>query len=161
MTCWMAPAPLPSWQVAAAGRGSQVTVTLEVAAQPAVASPSEAVSVIVAVPGAVQVKRVARPAVSVKVPEVAAQVAVRAEGPLSASCAAAVRLTLPPTNTSVGLASSASICGQTFTVPLTETLPLRGAWWQVRGTVACAVWPATIEKVADPAQVSAPLVELP
>src|SRR5579871_50696 len=161
MTCLIAPAPLPSWQVAAAGRASQVTVRLDVAGHPAVASPSETVRVMVAGPGAVQVKRVDRPADSVKTPEVAVQVAVRAEGPLSASCAVPARPTLPPTNTSVGLASSASICGQTLTAPLTDTLPVRGAWWQVSGTVTCAVWPAVTEKLADPAQLSEPSVEAP
>src|SRR5580692_1914435 len=161
MTCLTAPAPLPSWQVAAAGRVSQVTVTLEVAAQPALLSPSETVSVMVTGPGAVQVNRVSSDDASVKTPEVAVQVAVSGDGPLSASCALAARPTAPPTNTSVGLASSESICGQTFTVPLTETLPVRGAWWQVRGTVTDAVCPAVTLKVPEPAQLSDPSVETP
>src|SRR5579862_9317218 len=127
MTCLTAPAPLPSWQVAAWGRLSQVTVTLEVAGQPVLLSPSETVSVMAAGPGAVQVKRVSSDDGSVKTPEVAVQVTERGDGPLSASCAVAARPTDPPTNTSVGLASSESICGQTFTAPLTETLPVRGA----------------------------------
>src|SRR5580704_8525845 len=161
MTCLTAPAPLPSWQVAACGRVSQLTVTVEVAGQPAVLSPSETVRVMVAAPGAVQLKRVSSDDGSVKTPEVAVQVTVSGEGPLSASCALAARPIAPPTKTSVGLASSESICGQTFSAPLTETLPVCGAWWQVRGTVTDEVCPAVTLKVPEPAQLSDPSVETP
>src|SRR5580692_5657303 len=159
MTCWIAPAPLPSAQAPEAGWGVQVTETLLVAGQPALLSPSETVSVSVAVPGVVQVKRVASAVASVKTPEVAVHETLSGDGPLSASWAAAPRPTEPPTSTSVGLASRLSICGQTFTVPLREMLPVRGAWWQVSGTVTGVVVPAATLKVAEPAQVSEPSAE--
>ena len=136
-------------------------VTLLWAGQPVALSPSETVRVTVAGPGAVQLNRVSSDDGSVKTPEVAVQVAVSGDGPLSASCALAARPIVPPTNTSVGLASSESICGQTFTAPLTATLPVRGAWWQVRGTVTDDVCPAVMLKVPEPAQLSDPSVETP
>jgi hypothetical protein len=55
---------------------------------------------------------------------------VSGDGPPSLSWAIAVRPIEPPTRVSAGTASSASICGQRFKVPLTATLPTCGAWWQ-------------------------------
>ena len=113
----------------------------------------------VAVPGEVQTKRVASAPALVKTPEVEVQCALSGEGPLSASCAVAVRPTDPPTRTSDGLASTPSICGQTFNVPLTSTLPVWGAWWQVIGTLTEVVCPAVTVNAAEPAQLSVPSVE--
>ena len=85
-----------------------------------------------------------------------------ADGPASLSCAPAVNATEPPTNTSEGLADTLSIDGQMLSVPLTMTLPVRGASWQSRWTETGMVWPATTVKLTGPPpQVVAPSVELP
>src|SRR5579863_1562797 len=127
MTCLTAPEPLPSWQALAAVRAVQVTTTLLMAGQPVEASPSETVSVSVAVPAEVQTKRVSSAVALVKTPDVDVQSALSGEGPLSESWAVALRPTDPPTSTSAGVASRPAICGQTFKVPLTNTLPVCGA----------------------------------
>src|SRR5215471_12383284 len=99
MTCWMAPAPFPSWQPLPAVITEQVTLTVLVAAQPAAGSPSDTVSVSVAMPAVVHVKRVDAAEASSTVPELALQWYVSDEGPLSASWAVADSATDPPTST--------------------------------------------------------------
>ena len=59
---------------------------------------------------------------------------------------------------SAGLALMPSIVGQTFSVPLTITLPVRGASWHASGTWTDAVWPALTLKVLEPPQLSEPSV---
>src|SRR5580692_2473774 len=98
MTWLMAPAALPSWQLLLAVSGVHVTVTDDVSVQPA--SPSLTVSVSVAVPAAVHVKRVDEAAASVMAPEVVVQAYDSGEGPASTSCAAPTSAIDAPTNTS-------------------------------------------------------------
>ena len=149
---------LPSSQVAAV----QVMAIELVAAQPAAGSPSDADRVRVAMPGVVQVKLVEAADGVAKVPELAVHWKPSADGPASLSCALAVNATEPPTITSAGLADMPSIEGQTLSVPLTMTLPVRGASWQSRWTETGIVWPATTAKLTGPPpQVVAPSVECP
>ena len=65
---------------------------------------------------------------------------------------------LLPTCTSAGLAAMPSMVGQTFRTPVTMTLPVRGASWQVIGTLTAAVAPAVMAKPAEPAQALNPSV---
>jgi hypothetical protein len=104
--------------------GSQVTTTDMVAAQPDVASPSEAVAVRVTGPGAVQTNVGVAEVAPLKDPDAADHEYVTGEGPLSGSCAATASATGNPTATSDGLADRASATGQTLSVPLTATLPV-------------------------------------
>src|SRR5882724_1510209 len=65
---------------------------------------------------------------------------------------------VPPTWTSAGLAPTLSMLGQTFSVPETRTLPVRGASLQVSATATGTVLPASTSNVAEPAQLLAPSV---
>ena len=51
-----------------------------------------------------------------------------------------------------------SIVGQTLSVPLTTTLPVRGASWQASGTCTETVWPAVTLNIFDPPQLTEPSV---
>src|SRR5262252_534051 len=127
MTWRIGPAPLLSAQALLPLGAVHATVTDWTAGQPAAASPSEAVSVSVAVPGAVHVKRGSGVVAPVRMPLDADQLYVSADGPASLSCADELRPIDRPTSASAGLAPSASICGQMLMVPLMSTLPNRGA----------------------------------
>src|SRR5579872_522954 len=122
MTCWIGPAPLPRLQLEEAVRAVHVTVTWVVSLH--VESPSLTTRLIVAVPAAVQVKRVEDVVVSVRAPEVADHVYETGAGALSASWAAATSATEPPTKTSSGVAVTPSICGHTLMAPVARMEPL-------------------------------------
>src|SRR5436190_23097124 len=103
----------------------QVTAKVLVSAQPRAMSPSDTLSVIVAVPGTVQVKVGFWAVALLNVPELADQEYASAEGPASLSWADDAREIEEPTMTSFGEADTASICGQMLSLPLTRTLPVR------------------------------------
>ncbi len=65
---------------------------------------------------------------------------------------------VPPTLTSAGLALMPSIAGQTFRVPETMTLPVRGASWQATGTATLTALPAATANIAEPPQLTVPSV---
>src|SRR6476619_3638062 len=65
---------------------------------------------------------------------------------------------LAPTFASAGLALMPSAVGQMLSVPLTTTLPVRGASWQDRGTCVETVWPAVTLNVFEPPQLTEPSV---
>ena len=109
-------------------------------------------------PGALQVKVGFCGVALLRVPALAVQAKVSALGPASLSCADAERAMVPPTWTSAGLAPMPSIVGQRFSVPETSTLPVRGASWQVSGTVTARSGPPRTAKVAEPPQVCDPSV---
>ncbi len=144
-----------------AGFAVQVTVSDRWSAQVAAASPSESASVSVAGPAAVQVKLVDAAAALAKVPEVAVHAYESGDGPASVSWPLAARAIELPTITSAGLADRLSICGQMLIVPLTDTLPVVGASWQVRCRVTMVVWAAVTLNVAEPRQLMPPLVVVP
>src|SRR6478609_727436 len=148
---------LPSSHVAAL----QVTVTDVVAAQDAAGSPSETDSVRVATPGVVQAKLAEAAVGLVTTPALAVHWKLSADGPASLSCALAVSAAEPLMVTSPGLVDTPSIVGQRFSVPLTMTLPVRGASWQSRWTETGVAWPAATAKVAGPPlQAVAPSVDV-
>jgi len=102
---------------------SQITVTLLVSLQ----SPSEAVTEMVTVPVPVQEKRGLGDLGSLISPLVDVQEKLTGAGTMSVSCAVTDRLTEPPTMISAGDADTPSTTGQMLRVPLTVTLPVRGA----------------------------------
>src|SRR6185312_691610 len=102
----------------------QFTTTERCEAQ--VASPSLAVTVMVAGPALLQVKVGVADDGFVRTPEVEVQVRATGEGALSGSAAVALRPSELPVVTSEGLASSVLTVGQTLTVPLTLIEPLFG-----------------------------------
>ena len=57
-----------------------------------------------------------------------------------------------PNATSSGVASTSSIRGHTFSVPLTSTLPVPGCSTQVMWTATGVVPPALTSNVAEPEQ---------
>ncbi len=130
MTCLTAPPP--SRQAFAPALAVQLTANVAESAQLGAGSPSDTLKVSVTVPGAVQVNRGLGDDASVSTPLDAVHWYASGDGPLSASCAWALRPIEPPTRTSAGLAPVPSTVGQTFRVPLIETLPVRGASWQTR-----------------------------
>src|SRR5579872_5082456 len=114
--------------VAKANAGSvwplQLTVIVPVAAQPGVASPSDAVTVSVAGPAAVQVNVGDTDPGSLNAPALAVHLYESGEGPLSESCATAVSDSELPTTTSAGSAEMPSTTWHTLIEPFTSTLPV-------------------------------------
>src|SRR5262245_15394158 len=140
----------------------QMTATEPVAGQEGAGSPSDTDRVMVAMPGVMQVKLVEAADGLATTPELAIHWKLSADGPASLSCAVPIRATELPTNASAGLADTPSIVGQTLSVPLTVTLPVRGASWHSRWTETGTFWPATTVKLTGPPpQVVAPSVEVP
>src|SRR5262249_19151382 len=131
-----------------------------VAGQPIVVSPSDTVSVTVALPGSVQVKVGVGDVALLSVPLDAVHTYCRAEGPARRSWAGPFIAPVPPPKTSGGLAPIPSIVGQMFSPPLTSAEPRRGASWQVRDTMTELVWPAATAKGALPLQLVSPDVEV-
>ncbi len=81
-------------------------------------------------------------------------------GPESTSCEKPESAIVEPTNTLAGVASIPSGVAQTFSTPLTSTLPAWAASLQFMRTDAMVVWPAAMSKVVEPEHVSAPSTEV-
>jgi hypothetical protein len=115
-------------------------------------SPSDTATVIVARPTLVQVKLGVVAAASPTLPEVAVQWKVSGAGTRSTSTALAWSAIVLPNATSAGVASSSSIRGHTFSVPLTSTLPVPGCSTQVMWTDTGVTAPGRTSNVALPVQ---------
>src|ERR1019366_2660720 len=136
----LASSPVPASAVPASApeTASQITVVDPMSPQ----SLSVTLTVMVAVPAAVQVKVVVAAVGLAIVPDVAVHEYEMGAGPMSSSLADATRFTVVPTGTSMGVALRLSSVGQMLRTPVTDTLPVFfGATLHCRGTVPEVVAP--------------------
>src|SRR4029079_2979036 len=131
------------------GAGEQTTFSVPVSVQ----SPSLTVSVTVDVPTVVQGSGGFGVVAPASIPDVATHAYVSAAGRASESCAAALSAIEYPTITSPGLAPIPSTTGQTLTVPVIDTLPIRGGSRHWIRSMSAVDMPAVIENIPDPLQV--------
>src|ERR1035438_9689576 len=136
----LASSPVPASAVPASApeTASQITVVDPMSPQ----SLSVTLTVMVAVPAAVQVKVVVAAVGLAIVPDVAVHEYEMGAGPMSSSLADATRFTVVPTGTSMGVALRLSSVGQMLRTPVTDTLPVFfGATLHCRCTVTEVVAP--------------------